>query len=132
MSKPMPELTKEELLDEKTKIPAYRKWFAEKGRRYFESLGRVSLEPKLSENEMLNFKYLQAAYSLNAFYDCHIKPEGYFETEREKICSAIIEWGGTIVDMHQAGVDALYCACLSDPYTDKEILAKTVYWHIPF
>jgi hypothetical protein len=95
ISKPISELTIEELLDEKAKIPAYRKWYAEEGRRYFESLDRVSLEPELSENEMLNFKYLQAVYSLNTFYGHHIKPcDNNFETENEKICSAIIGWGG--------------------------------------
>jgi hypothetical protein len=87
---------------------------------------------RMAPPELLRFNYLKAVYSLNTFYGCHVKPEGYFETETEKICAAIIGWEGTIVDMHKAGADALYCALLSDPYTDKEILAKTAYWHIPF
>jgi hypothetical protein len=133
INKPISGLTIEELLDEKAMIPAYRKWHAEEGRRYFESLDRVSLEPELSENEMLNFKYLQAVYSLNTFYGRHIKPcDNNFETENERICSAIIGWGGTILDMHRAGADALYCALLSDSYTDKAIMVKAVGWYIPF
>jgi hypothetical protein len=133
INKPISELTIEELMDEKAKIPAYRKWYEEEGRRYFKSLDRVSLEPGLSENEMLNFKYLQAVYSLNTFYSYHIKPcDNNLETENEKICSAIIGWGGTILDMHKAGADALYCALLSDPCTDKAILVKTVDHYIPF
>jgi hypothetical protein len=126
------ELTIKELLDIKANLPAYRKWYAEEGRWYFMSLDRVSSEPQLSENEMLNFLYLKAAYSLNTFHGCHIKPEGYFETGTEKICAAIIGWGGTIVDMRKAGADALYCALLSDPHTDKATLLKTVDQHIPF
>jgi hypothetical protein len=34
--------------------------------------------------------------------------------------------------MYHAGADAVYCALLSDPLTDKEIFLKTVERHIPF
>jgi hypothetical protein len=81
---------------------------------------------------MLNFKYLQAIYTLNAFFGYHIKPTAYFETDNEKICSEIIERGGSILDMFKNWADALYCALLSDTATDKEILLKTVERHIPF
>lgn len=88
--------------------------------------------PELSEDEMLNFKYLQALYSLNTFYGCHIKPAAHFKTENERVCAELIGTGGSIVDMYRAGADALYCALLSDPFTDKTILLKTEDDHIPF
>jgi hypothetical protein len=34
--------------------------------------------------------------------------------------------------MHKAGADALYCALLSDPYTDEAIMVKTIGQYIPF
>jgi hypothetical protein len=86
----------------------------------------------LSIHEMLNFKYLQAVYSLNTFFGYHLKPEAYFETGNETICAQVIKKGGNIVDMYRAGADALYCALLSDPFTDKDLLLKTVNIHIPF
>ncbi|MDR1902795.1 MAG: hypothetical protein LBQ88_11005 [Treponema sp.] len=86
----------------------------------------------LSVREMLNFKYLQAVYSLNTFFGCHLEPEGYFETGNEIICAQVIKKGGDIVDMYKAGADALYCALLSDPFTDRDLFIKTVNIHIPF
>jgi hypothetical protein len=132
IDKPISELTPEELSREKAKLPEYRAWYEFEGKRYFNSLDRVSFELDISENEMLNFKYLQAIYSLNTFCGGHIKPAAYFETENERVCSEIIEKGGSILDMYKAGAEALYSALLSDPVTDKDILLKTVEWHIPF
>jgi hypothetical protein len=82
--------------------------------------------------ETLNFMYLQAVYSLNTFYGCHIRPSGYFETNDGKICAEVIGRGGGIVDMYRAGADALYCALLSDPLTDESLFIKTIAQHIPF
>jgi hypothetical protein len=82
--------------------------------------------------EILRFRYLQAVYSLNTFYGCRIKPYENLETRNERICAAVIERGGTIIDMHGSGADALYCALLSDPFTDKSLLLKTVEQYIPF
>jgi hypothetical protein len=130
--KPMSELTSEELRNERAKLPEYRKWYESEGKQYFQALDKISFEPDLSENEMLNFKYLQAIYTLNTFFGYHIKPLAYFETDNEKICSEIIEQGGSILDMFRNGADALYCALLSDANTEKEILLKTVERHIPF
>lgn len=130
--KPMSELTSEELRNERAKLPEYRKWYESEGKQYFQALDKISFEPDLSENEMLNFKYLQAIYTLNTFFGYHIKPLAYFETDNEKICSEIIERGGSILDMFRNGADALYCALLSDANTEKEILLKTVERHIPF
>jgi hypothetical protein len=132
INKPISELTSEELYNEKAKLPEYRKWYELEGRRYFQTLDKFSFEPDISENEMLNFKYLQAIYTLNTFFGYHIKPAAYFETNNEKICSEVIERGGSILDMFKNGADALYCALLSDTDTDKEILLKTVERHIPF
>lgn len=86
----------------------------------------------LNEEETLNFLYLQAVYSLNTFYGCRIKPDGYFKTGNEKICSEIIEKGGSIADMYKSGADALYCVLLSEPLTDVRLLLKTVECYIPF
>jgi hypothetical protein len=130
--KPISKLTREELCNEKAELSEYHKWYESEGRQYFQALDKVSFEPNLSENEMLNFKYLQALYSLNTFFGYHIKPSACFETDNEKICSEIIERGGSILDMFKKGADALYCALLSDTNTDKEILLKTVERHIPF
>jgi hypothetical protein len=132
IDKPISKLTREELCNEKAKLPEYHKWYESEGRQYFQALDKVSFEPDLSENEMLNFKYLQAIYTLNTFFGYHIKPAAYFQTDNEKICSEIIERGGSILDMFKNGADALYCALLSDTTTDKEILLKTVERHIPF
>lgn len=132
INKPISELTPEELCAEKAKLPEYRKWHEQEGRQYFKSLDKVVFEPNLPENEMLNFKYLQAIYTLNTFFGCHIKPAAYFKTDNEYICSEVIEKGGNILDMYKAGADALYCALLSDSFTDKDILLKTVDQHIPF
>jgi hypothetical protein len=132
IDKPISELTREELYAEKAKLPEYRKWYECEGRQYYEALEKVVCEPVLSEDEMLNFKYLQAVYSLNVFYGYHIKPTAYFETNNEHVCSEVIEGGGNILDMYKAGADVLYCVFLSDPETDKEILLKTIDQHIPF
>ena len=86
----------------------------------------------LSGDEFLTFGYLRAVYSLNTFYGHRIKPEGYFKTNNETICAAAIERGESIVDMHKSGADALYCALLSDPRTDRSVFLKTVELHIPF
>jgi hypothetical protein len=131
IDKPMAELTREEFYGEKAKLLTYHNEWPER-KQYLKLLDEVSLEPDLPENEMLNFKYLQAIYMLNTFFDCHIKPAAYFETRDEKICAEIIEQGGTIPDMYRAGADALYCALLSDSRMDKEIMLKTVDRHIPF
>jgi hypothetical protein len=132
IDKPISELTNEELQAEKAKLSEYRKWYDSEGKRYYELLDSVSFEPDIPENEMLNFKYLQAIYSLNTFFGYHIKPAAYFETDNEKICAEVIEQGGNILEMHKKGADCLYCALLSDPITDKEIFLKTVERHIPF
>jgi hypothetical protein len=132
INKPISCLTLEELSGEKAKLPEYRTWYEAEGKRYFKSLGNVFFEPELPENELLNFKYLQAVYSLNRFYGGDMSPSAYLETKNEKICAEVIKAGGTIVDMYKAGADAVYCALLSDPVTDKDILLKTVDMHIPF
>jgi hypothetical protein len=132
IDKPISQLTSEELQGEKAKLPEYHKWYDSVGKWYYELLDNVSLEPDISENEMLNFKYLQAIYSLNTFFGYHIKPSAYFETDNEKICAEVIEQGGNILEMHKKGADCLYCALLSDPITDKEIFLKTVERHISF
>jgi hypothetical protein len=129
IDKPISELTLEELFTEKAKLPEYRKQYEQEERK---PLDKVVFEPDLPENEMLNFKYLQAIYTLNAFFYCHIKPAAYFTTDNEHICAEVIERGGDILDMRKAGADALYCALLSDSSTDKDILQKTVDQHIPF
>jgi hypothetical protein len=87
---------------------------------------------KLSPDEILRFRYLQAVYSLNTFYGYRIKPYGNLETENERICGGVIERGGTIVDMFTSGADPVYCALLSDPLTDISLLLKTVEHYIPF
>jgi hypothetical protein len=87
---------------------------------------------KLSQDETLRFKYLQAVYSLNTFYGQHIKLYGNLETENERICGEVIERGGTIVDMFKSGADPLYCSLLSDPFADISLLLKTVEYYIPF
>jgi hypothetical protein len=98
-----------------------------------ETSGTIKIPEDLTEAEVLNFMYLQAVYSLNQFYGRRINPSAaHFETNDEKICAEIIRTGGNIVDMHKAGADALYCALLSDPLTDKDILLKTVDCYIPF
>jgi hypothetical protein len=125
-------LTREELRGEREKLDEYRAWREREGRQYVKSLDAVSFEPDLSEDAMLRFKYLQAVYSLNTFYGCRIEPALYYETETERICSEIIKWGGSVVDMCQAGAEALYAALLSDAFTDKAILLKAVDRHIPF
>jgi hypothetical protein len=132
IGKTISELTNEKLQAEKAKLSEYRKWYDSEGKRYYKLLDSVSFEPDISENEMLNFKYLQAIYSLNAFFGYHVKPAACFETDNEKICSEVIERGGDILEMYHAGADALYCVLLSDPLTDKEIFLKTVERHIPF
>jgi hypothetical protein len=81
---------------------------------------------------MLAFRYLQAVYSLNTFHGYRMGLLGAFETDNEKACTAVIEQGGTIVEMHKAGADALYCALLSDPLTDKGLFLKVVDLYIPF
>lgn len=86
----------------------------------------------MGEAETLNFMYLQAVYSLNTFYGFRIRPAGCFETENERVCAEVIGKGGNIVDMRRAGADALYCALLSEPFVDKELLLKTVDRYIPF
>jgi hypothetical protein len=86
----------------------------------------------LSEDEMINFRYLQAVYCLNTFYGHSIKPHGNLETRNEKICREVIERGGDIVEMYKSGADALYCALLSDPDPDERLLLKTVERYIPF
>jgi hypothetical protein len=90
------------------------------------------LPEDLNHRETLAFRYLQAVYSLNTFYGYHLKPSGYFETTNEKACAAVIEQGGTIVDMYRAGADPLYCALLPDPLTDKGLFLKTIDLYIPF
>jgi hypothetical protein len=95
-------------------------------------LDAVSFEPDLPENAMLTFKYLQAVYSLNTFYGGHTEPALYFETENERICSEVMRRGGSVTDMRTAGAEALYAALLSNPFTDKAVLLKTVDRHIPF
>jgi hypothetical protein len=132
VDKPVSKLSCEELSGEKAKLSEYREWHEKEGKQYFDSLGKIVFEPELPEDEMLNFKYLQAVYSLNAFSGCRIRPAGYFETSNEKICAGVIERGGDILAMYHAGADAVYCALLSDPLTDKEIFLKTVERHIPF
>jgi hypothetical protein len=132
IDKPISELTREELQEEKAKLPEYRKWYGSEEKRCHELLDSFSFEPDISENEMLNFKYLQAVYSLNTFFGYQIKPEADFETDNEKICAEVIERVGNILEMFKNGADCLYCALLSDPDTDKEILLKTVERHIPF
>jgi hypothetical protein len=92
----------------------------------------LELPEDLDEKEALNFRYLQAVYSLNQFYGCGMSSSAYLETKNEKICAEVIKAGGTIVDMYKAGADAVYCALLSDPVTDKDTLLKTVGMHIPF
>ncbi|MDR1903917.1 MAG: hypothetical protein LBQ88_16740 [Treponema sp.] len=132
IDKPISELSQKELEGERVKLEKYRKWYETEGCRYFASLDKVSLDPVLGVNEMLNFKYLQAVYSLNTFFGCHLEPEAYFETGNEIVCAQVIEKEGDIVDMYRAGADAWYCALLSDPFTDKNLLLKTVEVHIPF
>jgi hypothetical protein len=92
----------------------------------------IEIPDDLTEGAILNFRYLQAVYSLNTFYGRHIKPSAYFETKDEKLCAEVIEQGGNIVDMYKSGADALYCALLSDPCTEKALFIKTVDQHIPF
>jgi hypothetical protein len=94
--------------------------------------GTIDIPEDLTERGVLNFRYLQAVYSLNQFYGYRINPSTQFEMENEKICVEIIKAGGTIADMYNAGADALYCALLSDPCTDKSLLLKTVDLYIPF
>jgi hypothetical protein len=86
----------------------------------------------LTEAGTLNFLYLQAVYSLNTFYGYRVRPAGDFAAGTEKICAEVIERGGSIVEMYNAGADGLYCALLSDPLTDKRLLLKTVERYIPF
>jgi hypothetical protein len=86
----------------------------------------------LTEAEVLNFRYLQAVYSLNTFYGARVRPEGFFTAADEKICAEALRKGGGVVDMYKSGADALYCALLSDPAADEETLLKTVRRHIPF
>jgi hypothetical protein len=92
----------------------------------------TELPDGLSHREILTFKYLQAIYSLNTFYGYQIKPVAYFETDNEIVCAQVIEKGGDIVEMYRAGADALYCALISDPLTDKDLLLKTINFYIPF
>jgi hypothetical protein len=92
----------------------------------------LELPEGLDEAGILNFRYLQAVYSLNMFYGYRIKPEGYFETKDEKLCAEIIKQGENIVDMYKSGADALYCALLSDPCTSEALFIKTLDQHIPF
>jgi hypothetical protein len=132
IDKPISYLSQKELEGERAKLEKYRKWYEAEWRRYFASLDKVALDPVLDVNEMLYFKYLQAVYSLNTFFGCHLEPEAYFETGNEIICAQVIKKGGDIVDMYKAGAEALYCALLSDPLTDKNLLLKTVEVHIPF
>jgi hypothetical protein len=92
----------------------------------------IEIPEGLTEAEVLNFRYLQAVYSLNQFYGCRINPTASLETKNEQICMEIIKAGGNIVDMFNAGADAVYCALLSDPLTDKTLLLKTIDLYIPF
>jgi hypothetical protein len=129
---PIAELTREELRGEKTKLADYRAWFEREGRRHIKSLGLVSFEPDLPENAMLTFKYLQAVYSLRMFYGRRVETAGYFESANERVCAAVMIRGGSIADMYADGAEALYAALLSDPFTDKAVLQKTIDRHIPF
>jgi hypothetical protein len=95
-------------------------------------MGGASPGPGLTEDGALNFQYLRAVYSLNAFHGYRIRPRGNFETRDEIICAAVIGRGGDIAEMHRAGADPLYCALLSDPLADEGILLKTVEQYIPF
>jgi hypothetical protein len=114
---------------DKTELIHSLKWW----QRYNRRLSADSLNDlKLNEDELINFKYLQAVYGLNTFFGYHIKPQGEFRADNEQICAKIIEQGGDIRAMHEAGAGALYCALLSDPYTDKDMALKTVDRHIPF
>jgi hypothetical protein len=126
------ELTDKELRDEKANLPEYREWHKQEGEQYYSLLDTAARDPDISEDEMFNFKYLQAIFCLNTFFGFRIEPEGYFEDGNEKICSDAIGRGGDITDMLKKGAEALYCALLSNASLDKDILLKTVAMHIPF
>jgi hypothetical protein len=94
--------------------------------------GKIDCPVGLTEEGLINFRYLQAVYSLNVFYGYGIMPRGYFTARDEKICADTIRKGGTVADMYKSGADPLYCALLSDPATDREILLKQTESYIPF
>jgi hypothetical protein len=123
--KPIAEFTDEELQNEKNKMNEYKYWYENEGRRYYKMLDKVSLDPDLPENEMLEFMYLRACYNLN------VKPLGIFEGNAA-VCYEVMKDGGDILEMYRKGCDPIYAALLSNPDIDKDVLQKTIDQHIPF
>jgi hypothetical protein len=79
----------------------------------------------LSEKELIDFLYLRACLYLKK------KPMGDFEGNA-KICAEVLQSGGNIVDMYNAGADPFYSACLSHYDLDPAIQQKIIDAHIPF
>ena len=60
-----------------------------------------------------------------------VKPIGEYEGNA-KICAEVLRKGGNILNMHDAGIDALYAVCLSNGNLEIEVQKEIVSEHIPF
>ena len=98
---------------------------AEEDKETREFLKKHEYPEGLTENEMLDFIYLRACLFLRK------KPIGDFEGNAE-ICARVLQRGGSIVDMYEAGADIIYASCLSHYDLDADIQREIIEAHIPF
>jgi hypothetical protein len=97
----------------------------EERKRIKASLEYNGIPDNLTEKDLLDFLYLRACMYLKK------KPIGDFEGDA-KICAGILQQGGNIVDMYDAGADPVYVACLSTDKRDFALFQKIIDQHIPF